>query len=175
MRLGMFKVGDMAFYPSYGVAVIEQIAKQLVNGSSQSFYVLRILDNDVTIMVPTDNASKIGMRQLIDKRSVNQVYRILKDFGRANLDTSETWNRRYRNYRQRIRSGLITDVAGVLRDLYLLSKKKELSTGEKRILDSAKNLVVKEISFACKKSEDKVWAEIEALFKNGRYKYKSRN
>lgn len=172
MKAGMFKAGEMAFYPSYGVAVVERIEKQVINGLTKSFYVLRILDNDVTIMVPTDNAAKIGMRQLIDKREVCRVYRVLQDFKSANLDTSETWNRRYRNYRQRIRSGLITDVASVLRDLYLLSKKKELSTGEKRILDSAKSLVVKEISFACKKKEDLIWSEIEALLNNGK---KSRN
>lgn len=173
MKTGNFKAGEMAFYPSYGVAVIDKIEKQKVNGSTKSFYVLRILDNDVTIMVPTDNADKIGMRQLIDKKRVCQVYRVLGDFRNANLDTSETWNRRYRNYRQRIRSGLITDVAGVLRDLYLLSKKKELSTGEKRILDSAKNLVVKEISFACRKNQDSIWDKIEALLNNGKKKNRS--
>jgi len=175
MKGGMFEAGDIAVYPAYGVAVVEHIERREVNGCSQSFYVLRILNNDVTIMVPTDNAPKVGMRQLINKRKVNKVYDVLKDFKSANLDTSETWNRRYRNYRQRIRSGSIMDVASVLRDLYLLSKNKELSTGEKRILDSARNLVVKEISFACQKEEAKVWSEIENAFKNGNKKRKKKS
>ena len=174
MEGGTFKVGDIAVYPAYGVAVVEQIERREVNGCSQSFYVLRILDNDVTIMVPTENAEKIGMRQLISKRKVSEVYKVLKDFDSANLDTSETWNRRYRNYRQKLRSKEILDVASVLRDLYLLSEQKELSTGEKRILDSAKNLIVKEISFACQKEETKVWAEIENIFKNGHRKKKKK-
>ncbi len=175
MKGGMFEVGDIAVYPAYGVAVVEHIERREVNGCSQSFYVLRILNNDVTIMVPTDNATKIGMRQLISEDELQKVYEVLRDFKSANLDTSETWNRRYRNYRQRIRSGSIMDVASVLRDLYLLSETKELSTGEKRILDAAKNLVVKEISFACHKDENAVWAEIEEVFKNGNKKKRKKS
>ena len=116
----MFKIGDMAVYPTHGVGVIEAIEKKKIADKDQKFYVMRILGNGMTIMIPTDNIDQVGLRGIISNREATKVYRILKD--RKNRPTdSQTWNRRYREYMERIKTGSVYEVATVLRDLFLSS------------------------------------------------------
>jgi CarD family transcriptional regulator len=158
----MFKVGDLAVYPAHGVGVIESIEQREIHGNNQKFYVMRILDNGMTIMIPTDNVESVGLRNVIDPEEVPKIYEILqeRDFQIPN----QSWNRRYREYTQKIKKGSAYEVAEVLRDLVLLKSDKTLSFGERKMLDLARNLLVKEISIACKTDEKVVEQEIYRLF-----------
>jgi CarD family transcriptional regulator len=158
----MFAVGDMAVYPSHGVGRIENIEEQAIGGIDQSFYVLRILDNDMTIMIPTATSENVGLRPIISKNEVKKVVDILKD--RDIKVSAQTWNRRYRDYMDKIKTGSVFEVAVVLRDLLLLKGDKDLSYGERKMMDTAKTLLVKEISLARKVEEEKVEKQIDNIF-----------
>ncbi len=158
----MFEVGDKAVYPGHGVGVIEAIETKQILGKKQIFYILRILDNGMTIMIPRDNVEAVRLRGVIQKFEVQKVLHILKDRD-VTIDT-QTWNRRYREYMEKINTGSIYEIAEVLRDLHLLRAEKELSFGERKIMDMAKNLLVKELAIARDKKESDVLREIKTIF-----------
>ncbi len=159
----MFVEGDMAVYPAHGVGVIEAIESQTVAGINQDFYVMKILDNAMKIMIPTVSSDNVGLRAIISKKEVEKVLDIVRD--RETEIGNQTWNRRYREYMEKIKTGSIYEVAAVLRDLYLLSVDKDLSYGERKMMDNAKNLLITEISLARKVDEDTIEDLIEDLFK----------
>ena len=157
----MFQVGALAVYPAHGVGVIESIQDREVAGLEQRFYIMRLLDSDMIIMIPTKNAQNIGLRTVIDQQAVIEVFDILKKRpGRLN---NQTWNRRYRDYMDKIKTGSLFRVAEVLRDLTLLKLEKELSFGERKMLDTAKNLLVKELSLVNNEEEDEIEAQLQEL------------
>ena len=158
----MFVTGDMAVYPAHGVGVIEAIETQTIGGVGQSFYVMRILGNDMTIMIPTANSSNVGLRAIISSDEVQLVLDILLE--RDIKISAQTWNRRYRDYMEKIKTGSVFEVAAVLRDLYLLSDDKELSYGERKMMDTAKCLLVKEISLAKNEDEQDIAQQVEKMF-----------
>ncbi len=158
----IFAEGDMAVYPAHGVGLIKAIEKQTIGGIDQAFYVLQILDNDMTIMIPTATCENVGLRAIISKEEVKKVIDILKE--RDIKISSQTWNRRYRDYMEKIKTGSVYEVAVVLRDLFLLKVDKDLSYGERKMMDTAKSLLVKELSLARKVDEEKVEKQIEKLF-----------
>jgi CarD family transcriptional regulator len=165
MQAGMnmtFKVGDKAVYPAQGVAEIISIEEKDIAGSRQRFYVLRILDTDRKIMVPVSNAGAVGLRQVISEQEICEIFDILKE--RTIAFDNQTWNRRYRGFMDKIKTGSIYDVAEVLRDLYRLKVDKSLSFGERRMLETARTLIVKEIAIAREQTEDQVNGEIERIF-----------
>ena len=158
----MFKIGDMAVYPAHGVGVIERIETQEISGFQQDFYVMRILENDMIIMIPTQNVSNVGLREIIAQQEVPKLYTILKKRDVA-ID-NQTWNRRYREYTDKIKTGSVFEVAEVYRDLLMLKVEKELSFGERKMLDTARNLLVKEISLAKKVGEEQVEQDLDRIF-----------
>jgi CarD family transcriptional regulator len=158
----MFKIGDNAVYPAHGVGVIEDIKCKVISGNKRTFYVLRIVDKDMTIMIPTDNAQSVGLRGIIDKKEVPKVFRILAERN-VGIDC-QTWNRRYREYMEKIKSGSVFEVAEVLRDLVLLRCDKDLSFGERQMLDLAQNLLVKELSIAKNMAEEKMRLRLQSIF-----------
>ncbi|HIP40502.1 MAG TPA: CarD family transcriptional regulator [Desulfocapsa sulfexigens] len=158
----LFAQGDMAVYPAHGVGVIEAIESQTVAGIDQAFYVMKILDNDMKIMIPTASSDNVGLRAIISKKEVETVLEILRD--RDSKIGTQTWNRRYRDYMEKIKTGSIHEVASVLRDLYLLSVDKDLSYGERKMMDTAKNLLVTEISLARKVDGSKIETLIDDMF-----------
>jgi CarD family transcriptional regulator len=158
----MFKVGDNAVYPAHGVAVIKRIEEKDVGGKKKKFYVLQVIDNLMTIMVPTDNAKSVGLREIISTQDVKNVYEILKERD-VKIDQT-TWNRRYREYMDKIKTGSVVEIAEVLRNLFLLRHNKDLSFGERKMLDQAKHLLVKEIALAKKTNEGSVEQEIQTIF-----------
>lgn len=155
----VFKSGELAVYPAHGVGMIMGVETREVSGLHKSFYIIKILDTEATIMVPTDTAATVGLRKIVKKSMVPKIYDILKDRTGVALD-NQTWNRRYREYTDKIKSGCVMEVAKVLRDLYILKYDKELSFGERRMLDTAKNLLVKELSIARNVKEEKVEEEL---------------
>ena len=158
----MFKAGQLAVYPAHGVGVIEAVEAQEISGIPQKFYIMRILDNDMKIMIPTGNADSVGLRPVIDNGEVTKVYSILKE--RDVIIDNQPWNRRYRDYMKKIKTGSVFEVAQVLRDLFLLKEGKELSFGERKMLDTARSLLVKELSIAKESSEADIEAEVEQIF-----------
>lgn len=160
----IFKVGDLAVYPAHGVGRIESIESRNLYGSSHNFYIMRILDNNMIIMIPTSNANNVGLREIIKEEEVSKIFTILKEKD-IEFD-NQSWNRRYREYMEKIKTGSVYEVAQVLRDLFLLKLDKELSFGERKMLDTAKNLLVKEISIAKKMEENKVEEDIKRIFKS---------
>ena len=158
-----FKVGDKAVYPGQGVGEVMGIEHKEVAGQRQSFYVLRILDNNMKIMIPINKVNQVGLREIIDEHDVRQVYSILKEKD-ISVD-STTWNRRYREYMEKIKTGSVFEIASVLRDLYLLKGDKDLSFGERKMLDTARSLLVKELAVAKRQSEAKIEKELEHIFR----------
>ncbi|GIW44281.1 MAG: CarD family transcriptional regulator [Candidatus Binatia bacterium] len=158
-----FKVGEKVVYPAHGVGVIQSIQTKVIQGRERTFYMLRILDNDMTIMIPTDNVEAVGLRRVISKDMVSKVYQVLRDRRKKPVD-QQTWNRRYREYTEKIKTGSVLEIAAVLRDLSVLKSDKELSFGERKMLDLARNLLVKELSIAKSHPEDKIKAELEEIF-----------
>ena len=157
-----FKIGDKAVYPAHGVGEVMGIEHREIMGLSQDVYVLKILDNNMKIMIPTDKVGLVGLREVIPKKKVKDVYKVLKEKGVA--IKTQTWNRRYREYMEKIKTGSIFDIAAVLRDLYLLKFDKDLSFGERKMLDTARNLLIKEISIAKNVKEKVVEKELEKIF-----------
>lgn len=158
----MFEVGKVAVYPGHGVGRIESIEEKEFSGQKQSFYIMRILDTDMTIMIPTDSANNAGLRCVIESCEVTRVYEILREKNVAH--DNAPWNRRYKEYMERIKSGSIFEVAMVLKELYSLKVWKELSFGEKKMFETARNLIKKELSIALDKGEEEIEGEIEGIF-----------
>lgn len=157
----MFKIGDLAVYPAHGVGIIERIESRKISGCEEDFYVMRILENDMIIMIPSSNTKNVGLRQIIDKTEVIKVFSILKKSD-ISIDDTQTWNRRYRDYMDKIKSGSVFEVAEVYRDLSNIKQDKELSFGERKMLDTARNLLVKEISLAKNMKEEDVEKDIQS-------------
>lgn len=158
----MFKVGDLAVYPAHGVGRIEAIESRDILGKKQDFYIMKILENDMIIMIPVNNVESVGLRDIIDTEEVTKVYEIMKK--RDIPPDNQTWNRRYRDYMEKIKTGSVYEVAEVLRDLYLLKVDKDLSFGERKMLDTAESLLLKELSIAKKTDESVIMSDIRAIF-----------
>jgi CarD family transcriptional regulator len=161
MEVMMFKTGDLAVYPAHGVGKIESIETKSIGGKKQDFYIMRILENDMKIMIPIPNAETVGLRELIDSQDIPKVYDILKS--REISVNGGTWNRRYREYMEKIKTGSIYELAEVLRDLTVLKGDKELSFGERKMLDTARTLLLKELSIVLDISENQIEIEIGEL------------
>jgi CarD family transcriptional regulator len=157
----MFKIGDLAVYPAHGVGKIEAIETKSIGGDSQDFYIMRILENDMKIMIPVQNADMVGLRPLINSGDVPKVYEILQS--REISVNSATWNRRYREYMEKIKTGSIYELAEVLRDLTVLQEDKELSFGERKMLETARALLITEVAIAKGVEEDHISQEIDAI------------
>lgn len=158
----LFKVGEKVVYPAHGVGVIQSIQTKVVSGTEKTFYMLKILDSDMTIMIPTENVGSVGLRRIIGRDMVAKVYKILRD-KKVEID-QQTWNRRYREYTEKIKTGSVLEIAKVLRDLFVLKGDKELSFGERKMLDTARNLLVKELAIAKSHPEEKIMEELKTIF-----------
>ena len=158
----MFKIGDMAVYPTQGVGVIEDIETREYSGHEQKFYNLRIVDSDMKILVPVSNVDNVGMRRLIDQQRITGVFAALAEPSPGGKIAS--WSRRQREYNDKLKTGDLLEVAQVLRDLYQIGTGKELSYGEKKVLEQARKLLVTEVALAEGAKEDQVVRRLENIF-----------
>ena len=158
----LFRKGDMAVYPAHGVGEIQGVEIREISGHSRKFYIMKIFESDMTVMIPTENVQKAGLREIIPTRKVKEVWEILKERD-VEIDT-QTWNRRYREYIEKIKTGSIFEIAEVLRDLSLLSLDKELSFGERKMLETARKLLTKEVAIAMDQEEVKINEKIDKIF-----------
>jgi len=164
VQMGQFKVGDNAVHLSHGVGVVKAIEEREFSGKKERFYILEIHDNGAPkkVFVPIDSSNQ-RLRPIIKAKQVEEVYRILKKREPSALD-HQTWNRRYREYMEKIHTGQVREIAEVLRALFLLKTDKDLSFGERKLLDQAKTLLVKELSLAQNLEESDVEKELETIF-----------
>lgn len=161
-----FKIGDLAVYPGYGVGKIVNVECKEIMGATTEFLSIELLENGSKLMVPKLSAAKKGLRPIVTANDTDKIIDILQSERTAEdkkLDT-QTWNRRHREYTERIKTGSLYEIAQVFRDLYLLKADKELSFGEKKMLETAKGLLVKEMSIATNVSEDTMGEKVEQFF-----------
>ena len=153
----MFNVGDHIVYPMHGAGVIDSIEQKDILGEKQEYYVIK-MPGEVKVMVPTNKAEKIGVRGIIDKQSADKVFAILEE---DRTEMSMNWNKRYRDNMDKMKSGNIYEIADVVRNLSFKQKEKGLSTGEKKMLSNAKQILVSELVLAENSSEEEVEGMIE--------------
>lgn len=151
----MYSIGDKIVYPMHGAGVIESIEEREILGCKQDYYVLKMPVGDMKVMIPTHNVDDIGIREIIGSRDVDKVYEILQDHS---INVTNNWNKRYRENMTKIKSGNIYEVADVVRILMKRDREKGLSTGEKKMLNSARQILVSELVLA----EDSEQLEIES-------------
>ena len=146
-----FKIGDKSVHPHHGVGEVTALEAKEIAGQKKTFYILKIVDNGMKVMVATDAAQRLGLRKVISRTEAKKVFDVLRE--KKIAVTSQPWNRRYREYIEMLNSGSHFQVAKVLRDLSLLKGDKELSFGERGLLDKAKSLLVTELAVArrCKR------------------------
>ncbi|MCU0663255.1 MAG: CarD family transcriptional regulator [Myxococcota bacterium] len=159
---GVFKIGEKAVYPAHGVGEITDIQTRSIGGRERTFYIINVLENGMKIMVPTETAAAAGLRKVISRKEAKEVMAILKSDEVA--VKTQPWNRRYREYMEMLKSGSPQEVAKVMRDLVRLKGDKDLSFGERRLLETARSLLIAELTLALKLSEEAIEKEIQALF-----------
>ncbi len=157
-----FKVGDNAVYPGHGVGRVTAIETKEIFGKQHVFYTVQILESGMKIMIPRDNVNSVGLRPIISREEAAKVIDILREKN-VKID-NQTWNRRYRDYMEKIKTGSVYEIAEVLRDLFLLKVDKELSFGERKMLDTARSLLLKELSLATSRDELAAQEEVKAIF-----------
>ncbi len=157
----IFQVGDNAVYPGHGVGEVVSVDIKEMMGCTQVFYSLRIRETGMKIMVPKNNVKNVGLRPIISKDEASKVIGILQQKN-IKID-NQTWNRRYREYMEKIKTGSVYEIAEVLRDLFLLKVDKELSFGERKMLETARNLLITELTLATTKEELED-QEVKAIF-----------
>lgn len=152
----MFKIGDKIVYPMHGAGVIEDLEIKEVLGERREYFILRMPIGDMKVMVPVENIEEVGVRDIITKEEIKDVFEILED---RKSKMPDNWNRRYRSNLDLIKTGDINQIAEVVRNLSLLDKEKGLSTGERKMLNDAKKILYSELVLASNLSV----AEIEKL------------
>ena len=160
----MFVVGDLVVYPAQGVGIIERIERKAIGDASCAFYIVRILSNDITLMVPVNNACNVGLRALSSLEHAQSILDGFADHSPFPGYTGQNWNRRYREYMERLKSSKLTDVANVLHELLLIGRGKELSFGERRLLEQAMSLVSGELAVVLNNPEQAVRETIQQAF-----------
>ena len=141
----MFNIGDKIVYPMHGAGVIESIEEREILGQKQNYYVLKMPVGDMKVMIPTLNVGDIGIRDVISGHEIDKVFAVLGD---QSINGTSNWNKRYRENMIKIKSGSILEVADVVRSLMLREKEKGLSTGERKMLNSARQILVSELVLA---------------------------
>ncbi|NLG86843.1 MAG: CarD family transcriptional regulator [Firmicutes bacterium] len=159
----MFKVGDKVVYPMHGAGVIEAIEEREFLGEKRQYYVMRMPIGDMKVMVPTDSTEEVGLRRVMSRDDVEQVLSILKS---KRTKMSNNWNRRYRANMEKIKSGSAFEVAEVVRNLIQREQEKGLSSGEKKMLDSARQILVSELVLAQNIDEEEAESLVDQLAAN---------
>ena len=154
----MFNVGDKIVYPMHGAGTIDAIEEKNILGENQAYYIIK-MPGEVKVMVPTSKAEEIGVRNVIGKEEAEKVISIL---GEDETEMSQNWNKRYRDNMEKMKSGSVYEVADVVRNLSFKQKEKGLSTGEKKMLSNAKQILVSELVLAEHAPQD----EVEELINN---------
>lgn len=164
-----FSVGDLTVYPGHGVGRVVSIEQKDIMGATAEFYSIELLETATKIMVPKITAIKKGLRHVISKDEAYKVIDLLKTPDDSRKIDNQTWNRRQREYIEKIKTGSVYEIAGVMRELFILRVDKELSFGERRMLDTARSFLIKELSLATQQDEPSIEQDLQDVF-NARVK-----
>lgn len=162
----MFLVNELVVYPAQGVGKIEKIESQVIGGCLTELYMVRILSNNVMVLVPVQNAETVGLRALYTTAQARDLLEYIQDRSDFTGYTGQNWNRRYREYSEKLKSHDLRDVAYVLKELILIGKDKELSFGERRLLEQAMLLITTELAFSLHTTPDDVRSDIHDFFED---------
>lgn len=160
----MFTPGQTVVYPAQGVGVIERIETQELAGVQAEFYIVHILCNDINVLVPVKSAPNTGLRPLSSENDAKRTLEELKDYQNTHVHAGQNWNRRQREYTERLKAGTLDTVSSVLKELILLGAQKELSFGEKRLLEQSMALVSGELSYILEKSAEEIKETINSFY-----------
>ncbi len=157
----MYKIGDKVVYPMHGAGVIESIEEKEILGEKRQYYILKLPVGDMKVMIPINNCKEIGLRGVIDGEGVQKVIGILSD---QSSNMSANWNRRYRANLEKIKSGDIYEVAEVVRNLVNRDREKGLSSGERKMLENARQILISELVLATELEEDSAQSLVDSAF-----------
>lgn len=165
----MFRVNDRVVYPGHGVAKINRVVEKRVGGNTAQFFELKFLNKDVTILVPMNNLDSVGIRKLSTQDNIDTIFKIISKPASCSVAelTASNWNKRSKDYQLRLRSGDLGEISKIYRDLNYIAQQKELSFGEKSLLQETEMLLAEEISIVRKIKEDKAIEHLRLLFQNG--------
>ena len=156
----MFRVGDMIAHPMHGAGIIERIEEKKIEGCTRQYYVLKMPAGGMVVMIPTESSDAIGVRPIVDSETAESLMKLMAEI---EADMTSNWNRRYRENMQRLKSGDLIEVARVVKGLMSRDTEKGLSTGERKMLHSAKQILISELVLSQKKSYEEVETRINAV------------
>ncbi|MGI6359297.1 MAG: CarD family transcriptional regulator [Bacillota bacterium] len=156
----MFRLGDRVVYPMHGAGVIEAIEEKEILGEKQKYYIMKLPLGEMRVMIPLNNADSIGIREVVDDETIDQVLEILKQ---DQTTMPANWNQRYRANLEKMRSGDISMVAEVVRNLMKRDHEKGLSTGERKMLDTARQILISELILVKEIEEESATRLIDQL------------
>jgi len=157
----LFNVGDRVVYPMHGAGIIESIEEKEILGSTKKYYVMKLPLGEMKVLIPIDNISQVGLREVIEEEEVSGVFVILMG---DQPELSTNWNRRYRTHLEKIKSGNIYEVAEVVRNLMLREREKGLSTGESKMLDTARQILISELILVQGIEQTEVISNLDNIF-----------
>ena len=156
----MFRVGDMIAHPMHGAGIIEKIEEKKIDGCTRQYYVLKMPAGGMVVMIPKESCEAIGVRPIVDSETAESLMHLMSEI---EADMTSNWNRRYRENMQRLKSGDLIEVARVVKGLMTRDTEKGLSTGERKMLHSAKQILISELVLSQKKSYEEVETRINAV------------
>ncbi len=157
----MFKIGDKVVYPMHGAGIIESIEEKEVLGEKRKYYILQLPVGDMKVMIPISNGEGVGLREVVDQEGVEKVLHIMRQQCTA---MSPNWNRRYRANLEKIKSGNIYEVTEVVRNLMERDREKGLSSGERKMLENARQILISELVLATELEEEKAQSLLDGAF-----------
>ena len=155
-----FEVGETVVYPHHGAAEIIEVSKKTIRGETQTYLKLKVAQGDLIIQVPAANVEMVGVRDVIDKKGVKQVFDVLRA---EYVEEPTNWSRRYKANLEKLASGDVVKVSEVVRDLWRRDQDRGLSAGEKRMLAKARQILISELALARKVDEEKASAELDKV------------
>jgi len=158
-----FEIGDKIVYPNHGAGTIIGIETKEILGDEKQYYIMELPIGDMRVMIPIDRIDEIGVRGIIDEEEADQILALLKG---DKSKMSQNWNRRYRANMEKLKTGDIYEVGGVVRDLTIRDEEKGLSTGEKKMLSNARQILISELVLAKDMDEEEVIDIIDNAFDN---------
>ena len=153
----MFQIGDKVVHPMYGAGMVDSIVQKKVDGTVRDYYILKLPNRSMVVMVPTDSSEEIGVRPIVNRE---QADRVLAAIPSIQVEMTSNWNHRYRENMERMKSGDLYEVAWVIKGLTVRDQKRGLSTGERKMLHSAKQILISEIVLATSQSYEAVEEEL---------------
>ena len=155
----MFQIGDKVVHPMHGAGIVDSIVQEKVNGVMEDYYLLKLPNRSMVVMIPVKTSSEVGLRPVVPQEKADEV---LSSIPTIQVEMISNWNRRYRDNLERLKSGDLTEVARVIKGLTMRDRKRGLSTGERKMLNSARDILISEVVMAKGMEEEAATAALDA-------------